>query len=69
MTTTNTQERQYRTQDVTGDLADSARRHLAYEALRRQAEVSERAARLALAAVNRRRSGTKEKHDGRDDRS
>ena len=66
MTTTDTQERQYRTRDVTGDLADSARRHLAYEALRRQAEISEGAARLALAAIKRRRSGTEEKCDDRD---
>ncbi len=40
-------------QDQTGDLAESARRHLAYERLTRQIAASENAARLVLAALAR----------------
>ncbi len=42
------------TQDQTGSLAESARRHLAYERLARQVAASEAAARMVLDALARR---------------
>jgi len=42
-------------QDQTGDLAESARRHIAYERLARQVAASEAAARLVLDALARHR--------------
>lgn len=53
MTTEHTDREVQDNQDQTGDLADSARRHLAYERLARQVAASENAARLVLAALGR----------------
>ena len=55
MTTTDTQKeiRDPKTQDQAGALAESARRHIAYERLARQVAASEAAARLVLDALAR----------------
>lgn len=54
MTTTEEREdQQPRTQDQAGSLAESARRHIAYERLARQVAASEAAARLVLDALAR----------------
>lgn len=54
MTTMHADREQDKTiQDQTGGLAESARRHIAYERLTRQVAASEEAARLVLAALAR----------------
>jgi len=55
-----TDETQKETQDQTGGLAESARRHLAYERLARQVAASEAAAQLVLDALARARQGMDE---------
>jgi hypothetical protein len=57
MITTETQEeiQAQQAQDQTGGLAESARRHIAYERLARQVAASEAAARLVLDALARHR--------------
>ena len=52
-TTIEREDQQTQTQDHTGSLAESARRHLAYERLARQVAASEAAARLVLDALAR----------------
>ena len=49
------EDQQPQTQDHTGSLAESARRHIAYERLARQVAASEAAARLVLDALARHR--------------
>ncbi len=54
MTATEEREnQQLQTQDQAGSLAESARRHIAYERLARQVAASEAAARLVLDALAR----------------
>ena len=56
MTTQNTQKENIKTQqmpDQTGSLANSARRHLAYEALSQQIALSEAALQRVLEAIAR----------------
>ena len=56
MTTTNTKKENTHTQrppEVAGSLADSARRHLAYEALSHQLALSEAALQRVLEAIAR----------------
>ncbi len=48
------QDQQPQTHDQPGSLAESARRHIAYERLARQVAASEAAARLVLDALARR---------------
>ena len=61
MNTTNHTDREVQDkprQDQTGGLAESARRHLAYERLARQVAAGEEAARLVLAALARAGQGS-----------
>lgn len=62
MTTRETQEETQKpqTQDQAGGLAESARRHLAYERLARQVAASEAAARLVLEVLARKRTAAGE---------
>jgi len=52
-TTIEREDQQPQTRDQTGSLAESARRHIAYERLARQVAASEAAARLVLDALAR----------------
>jgi hypothetical protein len=62
MTICETQEeiQDQQAQDQTGSLADSARRHIAYERLARQVAASEAAARLVLEVLARKQKAAGE---------
>ena len=66
------QHQQIQTQDQAGTLAESARRHIAYERLARQVAASEAAARLVLDALARKQQASgeaapeEETHDAKD---
>ncbi len=55
-----TDETRKEIQEQTGDLAESARRHIAYERLARQVAASEAAARLVLDALARKQRAAAE---------